>query len=115
VRIREEDTSKMTFWTRYGHYEFVVVPFGLTNVPTTFMCLINGVLRDFLNKFVIVSLDDILIYSKMEEKHEQHLRMVIHVLRENQLYDKLRKCTFYQNHIHYLGHVVLEDAIVVDP
>jgi hypothetical protein len=110
VRIREEDTSKKTFQTRYGHYEFVVVPFGLTNAPTTFMCLMNGVFRDYLDKFVIVFLDDILIYSKTEEEHEQHLRMVLQVLREHQLYAKLSKCTFYQKKIHYLGHIVSKMA-----
>jgi hypothetical protein len=115
VRIKEEDTSKTTFQTRYGHYEFVVVPFGLTNAPTTFMCLMNGVFRDYLDKFVIVFLDDILIYSKTEEEHEQHLRMVLQVLREHQLYAKLSKCTFYQKQIHYLGHIVSEDGIAVDP
>jgi hypothetical protein len=114
VRIQEEDTSKTTFRTRYGHYEFVVVPFGLTNAPTTFMCLMNGVFRDYLDKFFIVFLDDILIYSKTEEEHEQHLRMVLQVLREHQLYAKLRKCTFYQKKIHYLGHIVSEDGIAVD-
>jgi hypothetical protein len=114
VRIKEEDTSKTTFQTRYGHYEFVVVPFGLTNAPTTFMCLMNGVFIDFLDKFVIVFLDDILIYSKTEEEHEMHLRMVLQVLREHQLYAKLSKCTFYQNQIHYLGHIVSEDGIAVD-
>jgi hypothetical protein len=115
VRIKEEDTRKTTFRTRYGHYEFVVVPFGLTNAPTTFMCLMNGVFRDFLDKFVIVFLDDILIYSKTEEEHEKHLRMVLQVLREHQLYAKLSKCTFYQKKIHYLGHIVSEDGIAVDP
>jgi hypothetical protein len=86
LRIREEDTSKTTFQTRYGNYIFVVVPFGLTNAPATFMCLMNGVFIDFLDKFVIVFLDDIIIYSKMKEGHGQHLRMVLQILRENQLY-----------------------------
>jgi hypothetical protein len=76
VRIREEDTSKTTFKTRYDHYEFVVVPFGLKNAPTTCMCLMNGVFKDYLDKFIIVFSDDILVYSKTEE-HEQHLRMVL--------------------------------------
>jgi hypothetical protein len=80
----------------------------------TFMCLMNGVFRYFLDKFVIVFLDDILIYSKIEEEHEKHLRMVLQVLREHQLYAKLSKCTFYQKKIHYLGHIVSEDGIVVD-
>jgi hypothetical protein len=83
MRINDEEISKTTFRTRYGHYEFIVVSFGLTNAPVVFMCLMNGVFRDYLDKFVIVSLDDILVYSKTEEEHEQHLRMVLQVLREH--------------------------------
>jgi hypothetical protein len=115
VRIKEEDISKTTFRTRYGHYEFVVVPFGLTNAPTVFMCLMNGIFKNYLDKFVIVFLDDILIYSKSKEEHEQHLRMVLQVLREHQLYAKLSKCSFYQEKIHYLGHIISEEGIAVDP
>jgi hypothetical protein len=95
VRIKEEDISKTAFRTRYGHYEFTVVPFGLSNAPIVFMCLMNGIFREYLDNFVIVFLDDILIYSKYEEEHEQHLRMVLQVLREHQLFAKLRKCSFY--------------------
>jgi hypothetical protein len=83
VRIKEEDIHKTAFRTRYGHYEFVVVPFGLTNAPTVFMCLMNGILINYLDKFFIVFLDDILIYSKSEEEHEHHLRLVLQVLREH--------------------------------
>jgi hypothetical protein len=115
VRIRDEDISKTTFRTRYGHYEFTVVPFGLSNAPTVFMCLMNGVFRSYLDKFVIVFLDDILVYSKTDEEHEQHLRMVLQMLREHQLYAKLSKCSFYQKQIHYLGHIISEEGIVVDP
>jgi hypothetical protein len=86
VRIKEEDINKTAFRTKYGHYEFLVVPFRLSNEPTIFMCLINGIFRKYLDKFVIVFLDDILIYSKSEEEHEQQLRMVIQVLREHQIY-----------------------------
>jgi hypothetical protein len=114
VRIKGEDISKIAFRTRYGHYEFTVVPFGLSNAPAVFMCLMNGVFRDYLDKFVIVFLDDILVYSKTEEEHEQHLRMVLQVLREHQLYAKLSKCSFYQRQIHYLGHIISEEGIVVD-
>jgi hypothetical protein len=115
VRIKEEDINKTTFRTRYGHYEFMVVPFGLSNAPTIFMCLMNGVFREYLDKFVIVFLDDILIYSKSEEEHEKHLRMVLQVLREHKLYAKLSKCIFYQKKIHYLGHIISVEGITVDP
>jgi hypothetical protein len=93
---------KTTFRTSYGHYEFLVVPFGLTNAPTVFMCLMNGIFINYLDKCVIVFLDGILIYSKSEEEHEHHLRLVLQVLRENLFYAKLSKCYFYQNQIHYL-------------
>ena len=95
IRIKNKDISKTTFRTRYGHYEFTVVPFGLTNAPTIFMCLMNGVFRNYIGKFVIVFLDDILIYSKTKEEHEEYLRLVMQVLREHQLYAKLSKCSFY--------------------
>ena len=83
-----------------------MVPFGLLNAPDVFTCLMNGVFRDYLDKFVVVFLDEILVYSKSEEEHEQHLRMVLQVLREHQLYVKLSKCSFYQRQIHYLGHII---------
>jgi hypothetical protein len=95
VIIKEEDINKTAFRMRYKHYEFTVVPFGLSNAPVVFMCLMNGVFRSYLDKFVIVFLDDILIYSKYEEEHEQHLRMVLQVLREHQIYAKLSKCSLY--------------------
>jgi hypothetical protein len=95
-RIKEGDNRKTTFRKRYEHYEFVVVPFRLTNAPTTFMCLMNGVFRDFMDKFIIVLLDDLCIYSKTEKENERYLRMVLQVLREHQLYVKLSKCTFYK-------------------
>jgi hypothetical protein len=115
VRIKDGDISKTAFRTRYGHYKFTVVPFGLSNTPVVFMCLMNGVFRDYLDKFVIVFLDEILVYSKSEEEHEQHMRMVLQVLREHQLYAKLRKCLFYRRQIHYLGHIISEEGIIVDP
>jgi len=96
LRIKEEDINKTIFRTGYGNNEFTVVPFGLTNAPTTFMCLMNGIFRDYLDKFVIVFMDDILVYSKSEEEHEHHLRLVLQVLREHQLYANMGKCSFYQ-------------------
>jgi hypothetical protein len=91
------------------------VPFGLLNTLVVFMCLMNGVFREYMDKFFIVFLDEILIYSKSEEEHEPHLRMVLQVLREHQLYAKLRKFSFYQKQIHYLGHIISKDGIAVDP
>jgi hypothetical protein len=99
---------------RYDHYEFTIVPFGLSNAPVVFMCLMNGIFREFLYKFVIVFLDDIIIYSKYEKEHEQHLRVVLQVLREHELYEKLSKCSFYQRQIHYLGHIISEEGITMD-
>jgi hypothetical protein len=115
VRIKDEDIDKTAFRTRYGHYKFIVVPFGLSNAPAMFMCLLNGVFREYLDKFVIVFLDDILVYSRMEEEHEKHPRMVLQVIRVHQLYAKLSKCSFYQKKIHYLGHIISKDGIAVDP
>ena len=92
-----------------------MVPFGLSNAPIVFMCLMNDVFRDYLNKFFIVFLDDILVYSKSEEEHENDLRMVLQLLREHQLYAKLSKCSIYQKQIHYLGHIISKDGIIVDP
>jgi hypothetical protein len=114
VRIKEEDINKTTFRTRYGHYELTVVPFGLLNSTTVFMCLMNGVFRKYLDKFVIAFLHGILFYSKSEEEHEHHLRMVLQFLREHRFYVKLSKCVFYQNKIHYLGHIISKTWIYVD-
>jgi len=91
------------------------VSFGLTNAPNVFMSLMNGVFGNYLDKFVIVFLNDILIYSKSKKVHEKHLRMVLQVLREHQLYAKLSKFSFYQKKIHYLGHIISKEGIAVDP
>jgi hypothetical protein len=115
VRIKDEDIRKTAFKTRYGHYEFTVVPLRLSNAPIVFICLVNGIFREYLDRFVIVLLDDILVYSKSKEENEHHLRMVLQVLREHQLYAKLSKCSFYQKWIHYLGHIISKDGIVMDP
>jgi hypothetical protein len=115
LRIKEGDIPKTAFRTRFGHYEFVVVPFGLTNAPTIFMSLMNDVFRKYLDRFVQVFLDDILIYSKNEREHEEHLRVVLSCLRENKLYGKLSKCSFFQKEIHYLGHIISDEGISVDP
>jgi hypothetical protein len=114
VRIKEEDTSKTTFRIRYGNYEFKVVPFGLSNAPSVFMCLMNGVFREYMDNFLIVFLDDILVYSKSKEEHEKHLRMVLQVLTEHKLYAKLCKCIFYEKKIHYFRHIISTKGIAVD-
>ena len=111
IQHKEEDINKKTFRTKYVNYEFVVVPFGLTNALVVFMCLMNGIFRNYLDKFFIVFLDDILIYSKLEEEHEHHLRFLLQVMREHQLYAKLSKCSFFQEHIHYLGPIISEQGI----
>ena len=96
-------------------YEFIAVPFGLTNAPTTFMCLMNSVFSKCLDKFFLVFLYEILVYSKNEEEHEEHLRLTLQLLREHQLYAKLRKCDFYSDRIQYLGHIISEGGISVEP
>jgi hypothetical protein len=106
VQIKDEYIHKTAFRMRYGHYEFMVVPFGLTNAPATFMFLMNNVLSKFLDKFVLVFIDDILIYSKNREDHEEHLRLILQVLRKHQLYAKLSKCNFFHKKVHYLGNHV---------
>jgi hypothetical protein len=115
LRIKEDDIPKTAFKTRFGHYEFTVLPFGLTNAPGVFMSLMNGVFHEYLDKFVQVFIDDILIYSRTMEEHDEHLRLVLQCLREHNLYGKLSKCSFYQSRIHYLGHVISGEGIAVDP
>ena len=115
VRIKDEDIFKTAFRTRYGHYEFVVMPFGLTNAPTVFMCLMNNVMHKYLDKFVVVFIDDILIYSKSKEEQKEHLKTVLRELREHQIFAKFSKCDFFKDKIQYLGHVVIKEGISVDP
>jgi hypothetical protein len=115
LRIREEDIEKTAFCTRYGHYEFIVMSFGLTNAPAAFMEAMNRMLHEFLDNFVVVFLDDILIYSKTEAEHEHHLRLVLGALRKNQFYGKLKKCAFWLSEVAFLGHVINQQGIAVDP
>ncbi|KAL0543870.1 hypothetical protein IC582_018975 [Cucumis melo] len=115
LRIKDEDIPKTAFRSRYGHYEFIVMSFGLTNAPAVFMDLMNRVFREFLDTFVIVFIDDILIYSKTEAEHEEHLRMVLQTLRDNKLYAKFSKCEFWLKHVSFLGHVVSKAGVSVDP
>ncbi|KAA0051309.1 ty3-gypsy retrotransposon protein [Cucumis melo var. makuwa] len=114
LRIKDGDVPKTTFRSRYGHYEFIVMSFRLTNAPTVFMDLMNRVFREFLDTFVIVFIDDILIYSKTEAEHEEHLRMVLQTLRDNKLYAKFSKCEFWLKQVSFLGHVVSKTGVSVD-
>ncbi|WZZ78145.1 hypothetical protein YC2023_098717 [Brassica napus] len=115
IPIETNDIRKTSFWTRFDHYEFVVMPFGLTNAPVAFMKMMNSVFRDFLNESVIIFIDDILVYSKDEESHRKHLRVVLERLREHKLYAKLSKCSFWQKSIGFLGHIVSGQGVSVDP
>ncbi|GJY25533.1 retrotransposon protein, putative, ty3-gypsy subclass [Tanacetum coccineum] len=113
LRVRDEDIPKTAFRTRYGHYEFQVMPFGLTNAPAVFMDLMNRVCRPYLDKFVIVFIDDILIYSKTKEEHDAHLRLILELLKKEELYAKFSKCDFWLSKVQFLGHVIDSEAIHV--
>ena len=106
LRVQESDVPKTAFRTRYGHYEFLVMPFGLTNAPAAFMDLMNQVFQPYLDGFVIVFIDDILVYSSSSEEHSEHLRIVLQTLRERQLYAKLSQCQFWLDRVAFLGHVI---------
>jgi hypothetical protein len=115
IHIRPEDISKTAFTTRYGLFEYLVMSFGLTNAPAHFTYLMNSVFMLELDKFVVVFIDDILIYSKNEEEHAQHLRIVLTRLREHQLYAKFSKCAFWLEEIQFVGHILSAKGIAVDP
>ncbi|GJR43867.1 putative reverse transcriptase domain-containing protein [Tanacetum coccineum] len=115
LRVREEDIPKTAFRTRYGHYEFQVMPFGLTNAPAIFMDLMNRVCKPYLDKFVIIFIDDILIYSKNKKEHEEHLKAILELLKKEELYAKFSKCEFWIPKVQFLGHVIDSQGIHVDP
>jgi hypothetical protein len=115
MKIREQDIPKIAFTTRYGLYEFVVVSFGLTNAPAYFMNLMNKVFMEELDRFVVMFIDDILIYSETVEEHEEHLRIVLERLRQQKLYAKFSKCEFWMEKVAFLGHVLSAEGITVDP
>lgn len=115
IRIHPTDTEKTVFRTHQGHFEFMVIPFGLTNAPTTFQSLMNSVFQKYLRKFVVIFFDDILIYSPSLGEHIMHLRKVFETLRENQLLAKLSKCSFGQKTIGFLGHIISEIGVQPDP
>nr|GEU47239.1 reverse transcriptase domain-containing protein [Tanacetum cinerariifolium] len=115
LRVREQDVLKPAFRTWYGHYEFQVMPFGLTNAPAVFMDLINQVCKTYLDKFVIVFIDDILIYSKNEKEHKEHLKAILKLLKKEKLYAKFSKCKFWIPKVQFLDHVIDSRGIYVDP
>jgi hypothetical protein len=115
LKIRASDIPKTAFSTRYGLYEYLVMSFGLTNAPAYFMYLMNSVFMPELDKFIVVFIDDILVYSKSEEEHAGHLHIVLQRLREHRLYAKLSKCDFWLKEIKFLGHTISQAGIVVDP
>jgi hypothetical protein len=114
IRIKEGDKEKTACRTRYGSYEFMVMPFGLTNAPTTFCTLMNDIFREWLDDFVVVYIDDILIYSSSLEEHAEHLRKVFQRLRENKLYAKLEKCKFGVTEVDFLGHRITQEGLKMD-
>ena len=114
LRVRETDIPKTAFRTRYGHFEFTVMPFGLTNAPAAFMDILHRVFHPYLDWFVVVFMDDILIYSETEEDHEDYLRVVLQTLRDHQLYAKFSKCEFWLTEVRFLGHVVSASGVSVD-
>ncbi|GJU29925.1 putative reverse transcriptase domain-containing protein [Tanacetum coccineum] len=115
LRVHGDEIPKTAFRTRYRHFEFTVMPFGLTNAPAVFMDLMNRVCMPYLDKFVIVLIDDILVYSKAREEHEVHLELVLELLKKEKLYDKFSKCKFWLREVQFLGHVINGDGIHVDP
>ena len=115
LRIKESDVSKTIFRTRYGHYEFLVMPFELTNASAAFMDLMNRVFHPYLDQFVIVFIDNILVYSRNTEEHTYHFWIVLQTLRDRELYAKSSKCEFWLNEVVFLGHVISRNGIFVDP
>ncbi|XP_019157589.1 PREDICTED: uncharacterized protein LOC109154205 [Ipomoea nil] len=115
IKVADKDIPKTALRTRYGHYEFTVMPFGMTNAPAVFMDLMNIVFKPHLDDFVIVFIDDILVYSKHKREHVGHLWTVLQILREKQLYAKFSKCEFWRDSVTFLGHVIDSRGISVDP
>lgn len=114
IRMREKDEHKTAFKTHHGHFQFRVMPFGLTNAPAKFQCLMNAIFSKHVRKFIIIFLDDILVFNETLEEHVEHLRQVFDLLRQNELYVKASKCSFAQDSIEYLGHVISKDGVATD-
>ncbi|RLN32946.1 hypothetical protein C2845_PM03G30130 [Panicum miliaceum] len=115
IRIAPGDEFKTAFKTHHGHFQFKVMPFGLTNAPATFQCLMNAIFEPYMRKFVLVFMDDILVFSKNLNDHAEHLKLVFQVLQQHKLFVKLKKCTFAQQKLSYLGHIVSDQGVATDP
>ena len=115
MRIKAEDVPKIAFQSRYGHYEYLVIQFELTNTPATFMDLMNRTFRPYLDRFMIVFIDDILIYFANESEHKGHLRIVMQILRDHKLYIKFSKCEFWFTQVAFLGHIISAKGIAINP
>ena len=115
LRVRDINIPKTAFRTRYGHFEFTVMPFRLTNAPAAFMDLMHRIFQPYLDQFFVVFVDVILIYSQSEREHEYHLRIILQLLRDHQLYAKFSKCEFWLTEVRFLGHVLSASGVSVDP
>jgi len=115
IKIKSEDIHKIAFRTHHGHFEFLVIPFGLTNAPVTFQSLMNQIFESYLRKFILVFFDDILVYSPTLDQHMTHLRTTFEVLRANQLFIKRSKCAFVQGQVEYLGHLISGEGVSTNP
>lgn len=115
IRMKEEDEFKTAFKTHHGHFQFKVMPFGLTNALATFQCLMNSIFQPYMRKFVLVFMDDILVYSNSLTGHLSHLEIVFQVLQAHQLVAKLSKCSFAMQELEYLGHMISKNGVATDP